>query len=658
MKPLGTLNLAGKIKNWQLSAYSWLIIFFGVLLLGSQCFYVCRHINNEYDRTLAEISRETMNLAQAFEEHVRSVIVDADRDLLSLKHIYEMEGSNASFFNKYMSHIQQDSIRSISFVLNEQGVVVASSMQDAIAENFSYRDYFLFHRQMDSEAMNIGQPFHGRLSKQNIIPLSRRINKPDGSFGGVVFIGLRTDYFTDFYNKLELGPDKLISVGGLDGVIRARQENDNLENGQNVSQTELHRLALLETQGTLVAASRVDGIRRVRSYRVMTDYPLIVLVGVSTEAAFAAFEQYKKNAILGLILASLFIVGMCALLIERTQALAKKNTELTAIFGSITDSFYVLDNEWRFIHINKTASTACARLTQDNVGINIWEIVPELIGAELYQKYHEARATNAPIQMIHKSFFSEKWFDRTIYPYDDGLVVYFKDITEQRKIEQEMSRLDRLNIVGEMAAGIGHEIRNPLTTVRGYLQMFQLKKDFVLYQEQLGTMIEELDRANSIITEYLSLAKNKAVKLTIGNVSNTINALFPLMQADAFSHNHKLQMRISETPSIQFDEKELRQLLLNLVRNAFEAMKPGGTVTIKNYFENDKIVLAVQDTGTGIPEEVLLRLGTPFVTTKDSGTGLGLAVCYRIAARHNAEIDITSSAEGTTVFVRFRLDMG
>lgn len=217
-----------------------------------------------------------------------------------------------------------------------------------------------------------------------------------------------------------------------------------------------------------------------------------------------------------------------------------------------------------------------------------------------------------------------------------------------------MARLDRLNIVGEMAAGIGHEIRNPLTTVRGYLQMFQRKTDFTRYQDQIGTMIEELDRANYIITEFLSLAKNKVVKLTPGNLSNSLHALFPLMQADAFRHNHKLEMEICDTPNILFDEKELRQLLLNLVRNAFEAMQPGGTVTIKNYFENEKVVLAVHGTGTGIPKEVLANLGTPFVTTKETGTGLGLALCYRIAARHSAEVDIKSSTKGTSVFVNFR----
>lgn len=222
------------------------------------------------------------------------------------------------------------------------------------------------------------------------------------------------------------------------------------------------------------------------------------------------------------------------------------------------------------------------------------------------------------------------------------------------KIEKEMVRFDRLNLIGEMAASIGHEVRNPMTTVRGYLQVFQTKLEFVKYKEQLVTMIEELDRANDIIKEFLSLAKNKAIVMQKGNLGDILNTLFPLIQADAFRMNHQVRLEMEQIPDNTFDEQELRQLILNLTRNSLEAMQFSGTLTLKTYCNTDSITLEVEDTGPGIPDHVFKQIGKPFVTTKENGTGLGLPVCYRIADRHGAEFDVQTSPQGTTIRTIFK----
>jgi two-component system, sporulation sensor kinase E len=228
-----------------------------------------------------------------------------------------------------------------------------------------------------------------------------------------------------------------------------------------------------------------------------------------------------------------------------------------------------------------------------------------------------------------------------------------RDITDKKQLEKKITHLDRLNIVGEMAAAIGHEVRNPMTTVRGYLQVFQRKVDFTKYSEQLVTMIDEMDRANTIITEFLSLAKNKTVKKENGNFNKVLLTLLPLLQADAFCRGHEINVVYGDIPDSKFDEKEIRQLILNLVRNGFEAMENKGEVIVRSYLYDDSIVLEVQDKGKGIPEEVMDKIGIPFVTTKDGGTGLGLSVCYRIVDRHEGKIDITTGGDGTTVTIKF-----
>lgn len=228
-----------------------------------------------------------------------------------------------------------------------------------------------------------------------------------------------------------------------------------------------------------------------------------------------------------------------------------------------------------------------------------------------------------------------------------------RDVTARKEIEQELFRLDRLNIVGQMAANIGHEIRNPLTTVRGYLQILSRKKDLEHYGDNFRLLLDELDRANALITEYLSLSKNRLTDRQPHNLNAIVESLFPLILADAASTNHIVRLELGDVPDLPLDEKEIRQLLLNFARNGLEAMDPGKTLTIKTYADKNTVVLAVRDQGREIPAGVLEKLGIPFFTTKETGTGLGLAICYSIANRHRAKIQVDTAPGGTTFAVLF-----
>jgi two-component system, sporulation sensor kinase E len=226
---------------------------------------------------------------------------------------------------------------------------------------------------------------------------------------------------------------------------------------------------------------------------------------------------------------------------------------------------------------------------------------------------------------------------------------------KQKEIEKQIARLDQLNIIGEMAAGIAHEVRNPMTTVRGFLQMLAKKEHDSPHASFYSIMIEELDRANGIISEFLSLAKNKAVNLKYANLNDIITAILPLLKADATVSNKDIVLELSEIPDLFIDEKEIRQIILNMVRNGLEAMKEKGEVRIRTYCEDNLVIMAIADQGPGIKAEILENIGIPFQTTKDNGTGLGLPVCYSIAARHNAKISVETGPDGTEFFVKFAI---
>ena len=240
----------------------------------------------------------------------------------------------------------------------------------------------------------------------------------------------------------------------------------------------------------------------------------------------------------------------------------------------------------------------------------------------------------------------------------DGTQLYLMqmlDITKRKLAEEEMARLDRLNLVGELAASIAHEVRNPMTTVRGFLQILKSRDSLHENTDYFDLMISELDRANGIITEFLSIAKTKTELYTVVRLNNLVTSLYPLILADATNQDKRVVLETKEVISLPMNEREIRQLILNLTRNGLEAMTTGGILKIKTYMEANSIVLAVQDEGSGISQDIMAKLGTPFLTTKEGGTGLGLATCYNIAERHHAKIEVESSSAGTTFFIRFQL---
>lgn len=340
--------------NWTISRHSFLIIGFGLLLTLGIALFSWQHLQFEYDRALEEKSRDTMNLAKAFEEHIRTVLENTDTELTSIRNIYEASSDDQAFFPKYFSYLKRHYTLATISVIDEHGWIVASTQQFAQSVNFAQRDYFLFHRATASDVLHIGKPVVGALTKENLIPLTRRITKTDSTFGGLVFIGLRSDYFTDFYQAMDIGEDYLISVTGTDGVVRARQIRDNLASGQNVSGGELQRLVRIQPAGTYLSTSAVDGKQRIRSYRLMPDYPLIVSVGISTVTAFAKYEAYKRLYLLLSALIILVILGMCCLLIFFT-ARTKRETEnlYQTLIGQSSDAIALYDPaNNHFIEVN------------------------------------------------------------------------------------------------------------------------------------------------------------------------------------------------------------------------------------------------------------------------------------------------------------------
>lgn len=339
---------------------------------------------------------------------------------------------------------------------------------------------------------------------------------------------------------------------------------------------------------------------------------------------------------------------------ERTKDLAAANAKINGVIGSITDGFIALDKNWLYIYANHHHIFRDYEPAKNVIGKNIWEVFPETVDKKLYHEFHRAMTERVSSHFeVPSSRDDSIWFEINVYPFEDGICCFFKDITEKKQYEKEMKRLSGLDLIGQMAAGISHEIRNPLTTVHGFLQVLSTKDECEAFHDYFTLMIDEIDRANAIITEFLSMGNTRITNLEELNLNSILHDISPLLYADALNQDKEMRLETTEIPNLQLNRNEIRQLILNLYRNGLEAMEEGKVLTIRTYTENDYVVLAVQDEGEGIKPEVLEKLGTPFFSTKDKGTGLGLGVCYAISNRHHAKIEIETGEEGTTFFVKF-----
>ncbi|KAB2951976.1 PAS domain S-box protein [Heliorestis acidaminivorans] len=348
--------------------------------------------------------------------------------------------------------------------------------------------------------------------------------------------------------------------------------------------------------------------------------------------------------------------------VTENKKLVQIKRELNSIVEASTDAIVVADREGYIRSWNGAAEKLFGYSQSEIIGKNIKIFVPEERKEEcddiIEKVLNNGAFEHFETIRLRKNGQRLNVF-KIVTPVKDNqgkviaIIALIRDNTEKKELENEIAHLDRLNVVAQMAAGIGHEIRNPLMTVRGFLQILGRQKSYNEDKEYFRLMIDELDRANTIITEFLAMTKKKPSNPAQGNINQVIEELMPLLQAEAINNNKWIIKKLEATEDLIFDSKEIRQMLYNLVLNGLEAMESGGKLFICTYMEGNDVVLAVRDEGIGISTEILEKLGTPFLTTKEQGTGLGLAMVFRIARQHKARVLVDTGMTGTTIYVKF-----
>lgn len=242
----------------------------------------------------------------------------------------------------------------------------------------------------------------------------------------------------------------------------------------------------------------------------------------------------------------------------------------------------------------------------------------------------------------------------------DYLDINVRDVTEEKRREARLRRSESLASMTTMAAGIAHEIKNPLAAMQIHLQL--LHKAFVkktaLTEEDasryLNVIEEEIERLNRIAVDFLFAVRPMNIDLKLCSVDEILKGLCEFISPEIESHGIKLVWQVEKyLPKLMMDKQHINQALLNIIQNAIHAMDDGGTLTLSVQNDGDFVLFSISDTGCGIKEENLAKIFEPYFTTKATGTGLGLTNVYKIVKEHSGDISVESKVgKGTTFYIR------
>ncbi|WP_040209455.1 PAS domain-containing sensor histidine kinase [Neobacillus jeddahensis] len=343
---------------------------------------------------------------------------------------------------------------------------------------------------------------------------------------------------------------------------------------------------------------------------------------------------------------------------EMAKQLAESQQQYKSLFEYSPDIVYMLDLNGIITNLNPHFEVITGFKREAMIGTSITTLLPKKYKRFLTSFISSVVENGKPI-VYEMSFPHANGTNITLQCTSlpiivngqiTGIIGYGRDVTALRATEERLRRTEKLSVVGELSASVAHEIRNPLTSLKGFVQLLQMEDGKHQYYYQI--MLDELDRINHIVSELLLLAKPQHFKFSIASIQKLLNDVVSLLSSEAIYYNVRIDSFFhEENLYIECEPNQLKQVFINILKNAIEASEKGGTVTIELAKSVDEqVLITVKDNGYGISKERLEKIGEPFYSSKEKGTGLGLTVSFKIVQTHNGTIRFTSQKnQGTSV---------
>jgi two-component system sensor histidine kinase HydH len=393
----------------------------------------------------------------------------------------------------------------------------------------------------------------------------------------------------------------------------------------------------------------------------------IIVLGMK----MTAYEQARRAdlhhaIIMGTILITLGAGALFFIFVIQNYYLVGKTLEQTEVYtrqvvASMANGLLSIDSDGKIVSYNQPALELLGLQESDARDLNLKTIV-DFQASGIDQTLAHCR----PIlerEIQHQSRSGERiplsLSATPIFEEDDqcqGAVIVLRDLREIKHLEEKVRRAEKLAAIGKLAAGVAHEIRNPLSSIRGFAQFLgQGLKDSPREQEYAQTMVAEVDRINRVVTDLLTFARPTVTEPVPADVTELIEHCVRLVQADADFRNIMLHRNITDLSKVRLDTNQITQALLNLLLNAMQSVESGGTIEIGAALKpsDDCLELWVEDNGAGIEPDKLEKIFDPFFTTRAKGTGLGLPIVHKIVENHLGEIRVESPPAGKRKGSRF-----
>jgi PAS domain S-box-containing protein len=343
------------------------------------------------------------------------------------------------------------------------------------------------------------------------------------------------------------------------------------------------------------------------------------------------------------------------------SGLAEENSRLETALDSMLDGIVVCDLSHEPIVVNKAAERMLGLVGTEAMEKPLWQSVGDQEMSDFFRDTLEGEETALDREFEIVSGGRSRLIAATLTPLVskgriEGTIIHLEDITDKRKRDAQFRRAESLASLTTLAAGVAHEIKNPLGAISIHIQLLQkaLKARKPVDKENmdhhLKIVTEEIDRLNKIVVDFLFAVRPMDVELREGDPGQVVREVAELLRFEAEGQGVKLDLKIGDSvPRVLIDKRYLKQALLNLAKNALAAMPKGGSLALVVEGDEQEVRITVADTGTGIPEEDLPKIFEPYFTTKDSGTGLGLTITFKIVKEHQGEISVNSKVgEGSS----------
>jgi len=376
-------------------------------------------------------------------------------------------------------------------------------------------------------------------------------------------------------------------------------------------------------------------------------------------------ENTRQTIVVTIILALIGILGIITIIIAQNYRSTRASlSRVQALSDNLVENMpiglLVISEDGRLTAINSTSEKLLSIYEETAIGKMASDILPQRI-TNLFQ---DLKQENDILSREIECFIRTKLslFEASASTLRDrdenflGTLILLRDITEIKQLKKEVERKERLASLGSLAAGIAHEIRNPLSSIKGFATYFKERYRNIPEDQKIAEiMISEVERLNRVISQLLEFARPMSLKMELTPMADIIQHSLKMIETQAHEKTITINREfISDNQLVTLDRDKIEQVLLNLYLNAIDSMDPNGTLTIRlnNNSNSDMITLGITDTGEGISEQNLGHIFDPYFTTKSTGTGLGLAIVHKIIEAHSGLIKVESTlGKGTTVSI-------